>query len=88
MSDVGDALDAVGGAPRELGDAPDSSGVPWRTEGRLPTVGEARHYFDAHATGGGDAEILQECERVLDATGQPTPFPQPSEDQLEEEGSD
>ena len=76
----------------KLRDALDLTGVPWRREGRPPTVGEARDYFDAHATGGGDAGILQECERVLDATDhrgkQPSPFPRPSEDQLEEEGSD
>ena len=61
MSDVGDELD----------DALDSAGVPWRREGRPPTVGEARDYFDAHATAGGDGEILEECERVLDATDHP-----------------
>ncbi len=84
MSDVGDELD----------DALDSAGVPWRREGRPPTVGEARDYFDAHATDGGDGEILEECERVLDATDHParhltgSSFPRPSEDQLEEKGSD
>jgi hypothetical protein len=84
MSDVDDELD----------DGLDSAGVPWRKEGRPPTVGEARDYFDAHATAGGDAEILEECERVLDAIDQPaghltgSPFPRPPEEQLEEKGSD
>ena len=89
MSDLGDKLNA---APQEFENALELTGVPWRREGRLPTVGEARDYFDAHATSGGDAEILRECEQVLDATddrgGQPSPIPQPSEDQLEEEGAD
>jgi hypothetical protein len=91
MSDAGDPLDPVEVRSEAAGDALGSAGVSWRREGRPPTVGEARDYFDAHATGGGDAEILQECERVLDATGpgaRSAPFPRPSEDQLEEEGSD
>jgi hypothetical protein len=80
------------GLPEDQGSALESVGVPWRREGRPPTVGEARAYFDGHATGGGDADILQECERVLDATDdrvtEPSPFPRPSDDQLEEAGSD
>jgi hypothetical protein len=108
MSDVGDASQAASGG---LGEAVDAAAVSpgelrdaliWVQEGRSPTVGEAREYFDAHAAGGGDPNIMEECEQVLDATDPPTrslpgsgsrgttpsPFPQPSEDQLDEEGSD
>jgi hypothetical protein len=102
MRDMGDGLDAGKVAPREVDDDLASAGVVWRREGRPPTVGEARIYFDAHATAGGDPEILEECERILDATNHPTrslpgsgyqgakpaPFPRPPEDQLEEKGSD
>jgi hypothetical protein len=65
-------------------------------------VGEAREYFDAHASQGGDPETMVECEQVLDATDRPTrgqpgsehraatasAYPRPTEDQLEEKGSD
>ena len=87
MSDLGDAVDAARVTPQAV-----ESALLWRREGRSPTIGEARDYFDAHATGGGDAEVLEECERVLDAKGDrgktPSPLPPPSEDQLEENGSD
>ena len=43
----------------------------WQREKRLPTVGEARDYFDAHAEDGGDPDTMEECERVLDATQHP-----------------
>jgi len=99
MSDVGDALDASTG---HTGEPLDSADLLWRREGRPPTVGEAREYFDAHAASGGDPEILAECEAVLDAVRRPTrahpegetretgpvTFPAPTEDQLEEKGSD
>jgi hypothetical protein len=92
VSEMGEGQNAAGVTPQVL----------WRRESRPPTVGEARDYFDAHATGGGDPEILEECERVLDATSHPTrdlpgagsqgtkpgPFPRPPEDLLEEKGSD
>ena len=64
-------------------------GLVWKGEGRPPTIGEAREYFDAHAVDGGDPAILEECERVLDATGHlPSPISPPSEEILEEKGSD
>ncbi len=77
-------------------------GLAWVREGRPPTVGEARDYFDAHARDGGDPETMEECERVLDAVRNPihdrpgsdnggakaSPFPPPAEDLIEEEGSD
>ena len=102
MSDLGDALNAAKVTPEEFGEALDETGIPWRRERRPPTVGEARAYFDAHVNGGGDPEVMAECERVLDATGhtrsptpgpegggtEQSPFPHPSEEQLEEEGSD
>jgi hypothetical protein len=73
----------------------------WVRKGRPPTVGEAREYFDAHAATGGDPETMDECERVLDALQRPTsgtgsgedgpadsPYPKPTEEQIEEEGAD
>jgi hypothetical protein len=108
MSDLDDAAGAANGG---LGDEREATGVSppgfregltWVREGRPPTVGEAREYFDAHASGGRDPETMEECERVLDATEQPAPsvpepghggltdshYPRPTEDQLEEEGAD
>jgi hypothetical protein len=101
-SDLDDALNAADSPRGEVAEASDSTLIPWRSEGREPTVGEARAYFDAHVIDGGDPGIMEECERVLDATNhptgnlpgtvrpgtQPSPFPRPTEDQLEEEGSD
>ena len=97
MSDLGDALNVAKVTPEELREA-----LSWVREGRAPSVGEAREYFDVHAEDGGDPETMEECQRVLDVTQHPTrglpgtgyrgttqsPFPPATEDQLEEEGSD
>jgi hypothetical protein len=84
----------------ELSGTPDASEVStqttaidsdlvWKRQGRAPTVGEAREYFDMHAVDGGDPEVLEECERVLDAIGHlPSPISPPPEEILEEKGSD
>jgi hypothetical protein len=85
MSDLGDASDASEITEHGALD----SGPVWRGQGRPPTVGEAREYFDAHAIDGGDPEILEECEQVLDVTVHlPSPISLPPEEMLEEKGSD
>jgi hypothetical protein len=86
MSDLGNTRDASEVPPES---SPLDSGLVWKRAGRPPTVGEAREYFDLHAVDGGDPEILEECERVLDATGPlPSPMSPPPEEILEERGSD
>jgi hypothetical protein len=86
MSDLGETPNA---SERTPGSGGPDSGPVWKRQGRPPTVGEAREYFDAHAVDGGDPETLEECERVLDATGHlPSPTSPPPEEVLEERGSD
>lgn len=86
MSDLGETLGAPE-TPHEDGAL--DSGLAWRRQGRPPTVGEAREYFDAHALDGGDPKILEECEQVLDATGHlASLISAPPEEILEEKGSD
>ncbi len=100
MSDQGQAhvpAEAAAEDPYDPAGSPDSA---WRREGRTPTVGEAREYFDAHVNTGGDPGLMEECVQVLDATEYPSTgtrgrvagtgssIPRPSEDQMEEKGSD
>ena len=59
----------------------------WTTDWRPATVGEARHYLDAHERDG-DPAIVAACEALVDATPHlSAPF-KPSEDLLEERGAD
>jgi len=74
----------------------------WRDENRPPTLQEAKVYLEDHRHGGGDAATLEECNDVVDGESRqthgrpassrpgepPSPFPKPSDDQLEEEGAD
>lgn len=65
----------------------------WPKDWRPQSPDDARTYLDAHENGGGDAELIEECERLVDAitpggTVKSSPFPKPSDDQMEEKGSD
>ena len=73
----------------------------WPKDWRPEKVKDAQRYLDAHENGAGDPDLIDECERMVDMgnprphhpTGpggatQPSPFPKPPDDQMEEEGSD
>jgi hypothetical protein len=59
----------------------------WTADWRPATVGEARHYLDAHERDG-DPEIVAACEALFDATPHLSGGFRPPEEQLEERGAD
>jgi hypothetical protein len=73
----------------------------WPKDWHPQTPDEARAYLDAHENGAGDPDLIEECEHLVDATTprqhlltgpggaiKTPPFPKPSDDQMEEKGSD
>ena len=60
---------ASAGNPQALGVAPKDATVPsvneWPEGWHPVNAQEAREYIDAHQNGGGDAELLEECQSFL-----------------------
>jgi hypothetical protein len=73
----------------------------WQDGHRPPTLQEAEEYLEAQGDGD-DADAIETCQDVVDREGRlahgvpasdggmtkPSPYPKPSDEQLEEKGAD